>query len=184
MAERSYEFGRVDLVQADAIGVPGQRRFRLRARTGGQYALVWVEREQIQALGLALEQLLTQVQVQYRQRPVQPDPGGPLDDFPMTPTIEFTAGRMGLGYDSEHDLAVLELTDIERNLADQEETEEHAVEPVTLVIRFSRGQAAALRDQCEATLAAGRPRCHLCGAPMGPDGSHFCIRANGHVHGG
>jgi uncharacterized repeat protein (TIGR03847 family) len=183
MAERSYEFGRVDLVQADAIGVPGQRRFRLRARAGGQYALVWVEREQIQALGLALEQLLTQVQVQYHQRPVKADPGGPLDDFPMTPTVEFTAGRIGLGYDSEHDLAVLELTDIEQNLADQEEAAERAAEAVTLVIRFSRGQAAALRDQCEATLAAGRPRCHLCGAPMAPDGSHFCIRANGHAHG-
>jgi uncharacterized repeat protein (TIGR03847 family) len=186
MAEGSYDFGSVERVQADAVGVPGQRRFRLRARTDVEYALVWVEREQIQALGLALEQLLTQVQLQRRDRPVEGDPGGPLDDFPMAPTVEFTAGRMGLGYDGERDLAVLELVDIEQNLADEEDEEENAEEAAspetaTLVIRFTRAQAVALREQCERTLSAGRPRCHLCGAPMEADGSHFCIRANGHA---
>lgn len=181
MPDQSYDFGRIERVQADAVGVPGQRRFRLRARDERQFALIWVEREQIQALGLALEQLLTQVQLQRHERPVKADPGGPLDDFVGSPAVEFTAGRIGLGYDEERDLAVLELTDIEQNLAD-EESQPASPETVTLVIRFGRAQAAALRDQCQATLQAGRPRCPLCGAPMAADGSHFCIRANGHAH--
>jgi uncharacterized repeat protein (TIGR03847 family) len=184
MADQTNDIGSADRVQADAVGVPGQRRFRLRARAADAFALVWLEREQIQALGLAIEQLLTQVQVQRRERPAPADPGGPLDDFPPQPTLEFTAGRIGLGYDGERDLAVLELVDIEQNLEDDEENQEDDAEkrpePATLVVRFTRPQAAALRDQCEATLQAGRPRCPLCGAPMAADGEHFCIRRNGH----
>jgi uncharacterized repeat protein (TIGR03847 family) len=184
MADQTNDLGSADRVQADAVGVPGQRRFRLRARSADGFALVWLEREQMQALGLALEQLLAQVQLQRRERPVQGDPGGPLDDFPPQPTLEFTAGRIGLGYDGERDLAVLELLDIERNLEDEEEEsqaeEGRRPETATLVVRFTRPKAAALREQCEATLQAGRPRCPLCGAPMAADGEHFCIRRNGH----
>jgi uncharacterized repeat protein (TIGR03847 family) len=189
MAERAEDFGPVDLVQADAVGVPGSRRFRLRARAGADFALIWVEREQIQALALALEQLLAQVQLQRQERPVAADAGAILDDFPPTPRFEFTAGQMGLGYDEDGDLAVLELKDIQANLEDDDD-EEARPEPappddspdvLTLTLRFRRAQAAALKEQCETTLKAGRPRCHLCGAPMAPDGSHFCIRANGHA---
>lgn len=182
MADGTQDYGRVERVQADAVGVPGQRRFRLRARTATEYALLWVEREQTQALAAALEQLLAQAQLRRRERAPTADPGGPVDDFPAIPTLEFTVGRIALGYDEERDLAVLELTDIERNLADEATGRAAESEEVTLVVRFSRPQALALRDQCEATLAAGRPRCPLCGAPMGRDGEHFCIRANGHAH--
>jgi uncharacterized repeat protein (TIGR03847 family) len=182
MADGTNDFSVVDRVEADAVGVPGQRRFRLRARTADQFAQLWVEREQTQALGLALEQLLAQVQVRRQERPVAADAGGPLNDFPPTPTVEFTVGRLGIGYDDERDLIVLQVTDIEQ-IAAGEEDEEPAERPdmPTLVIRFTRAQAAALREQCEATLAAGRPRCPLCGAPMGAEGQHFCIRANGHA---
>lgn len=190
MAERAEDFGPVDLVQADAVGVPGNRRFRLRARAGADFALIWVEREQVQALALALEQLLAQVQLQRQERPVAADAGHILDDFPPSPRLEFTAGRMGLGYDEERDLAVLELTDIQANLDDDDDEEEalpglpapdDTPDVLTLTLRFRRGQAAALKEQCETTLKAGRPRCPLCGAPMAADGSHFCIRANGHA---
>jgi uncharacterized repeat protein (TIGR03847 family) len=143
-----------------------------------------VEREQFQALGLALEQLLAQVQVERRDPRVAADPGGPLDAFPPVPTLEFTVGRLGLGYDEEHDLVVVEVTDIEANLADDDEeagpARDDPAEGTTLVFRFTRPQAAALKEQCEQTLAAGRPRCPLCGAPMGPEGEHFCVRRNGH----
>lgn len=179
MAERNYDFGQVVRVHADAVGVPGSRRFRLRARTAVEFAIVWVEREQIQALALALEQLLAQVQVQRRERRPAADPGGVPDDFPPSALVEFTAGRIGLGYDEENDLAVLELTDIEANL--EEEEGRDAPEAATLVVRFTRPQAVALKEQCEATLNAGRPRCPLCGAPMASDGGHFCVRANGHA---
>jgi uncharacterized repeat protein (TIGR03847 family) len=196
MAARTLDLGPVSLIQADAVGVPGQRRFRLRVRNATDFALLWVEREQTQALALALEQVLAQLQMRRRQRDLKADPGGPLDNFPPTPTIELTVGRMGIGHDEESDLVVLELTDIEQALVDDDDdddddqptppdditrtppNEEERV--ATLIARFTRAQALALKEQCEQTLLAGRPRCPLCGAPMGADGAHMCIRANGH----
>jgi uncharacterized repeat protein (TIGR03847 family) len=195
MAERTFDLGPVSLIQADAVGVPGQRRFRLRARTATEFAVLWVEREQTQALALALEQVLAQVQLQRRERRLTADAGGPLDDFPPTPTVELTVGRMGIGHDEESDLVTLELTDIEQALIDDDEDDEdapptppddlpglpdEAERVTTLIARFTRAQALALKEQCEATLSAGRPRCPLCGAPMAADGAHMCIRANGH----
>lgn len=185
MAGEAVDFGVVERVQVDAVGVPGQRRFRLRARTATESAVLWIEREQAQAIGLAIEQLLAQVQVQSAGARVTPDPGGPLDDFPMTSTLEFTVGRLGIGYDESNDLVVLQLSNIEE--AVEPEADPLGIEPVegvvSLIIRFSRAQAAAVREQVDATLSAGRPRCPLCGTPMGADGEHMCVRRNGHAKG-
>ena len=38
------DLGLVDAVDAEAIGQPGQRTFRLRARAGDQYAALWLEK--------------------------------------------------------------------------------------------------------------------------------------------
>ncbi len=190
MAEGAEDFGLVERVQADAVGVPGQRRFRLRARTATDYAQLWVEREQTQALSLALEQLLAQIQMQRSEGKVASDPGASLDDFPPTPTVEFTVGRLGIGYDEDSDLIILQLSNIEQAAEGEEDAEPEPSSlssqpgvPDVLTIRFNRPQAVALKEQCDQTLAAGRPRCPLCGAPMGPDGEHFCVRRNGHASG-
>src|SRR5690348_15826201 len=45
-------------IQIEAIGQPGERRFRLLALVNGQTYAVWMEKQQVQALGLALEQML------------------------------------------------------------------------------------------------------------------------------
>lgn len=183
MAQEARDLGHVERITADAVGVPGARRFRLRARTATDYAQLWVEREQTQGLMVAIERLLAQVQVRRRGSAIPPDPDAGVDDYPPTATIEFTVSRIGLGYDEERDLLVLELSDIASNLREEDNPSEPAEDDaVALVVRFTRGQAAALRDQCSTTLAAGRPRCTLCGAPMAADGAHFCIRSNGHRH--
>lgn len=187
MAGESVDFGVVERVQVDAVGVPGQRRFRLRARTATESAVLWIEREQAQAIGLAIEQLLAQVQVQTGAQPLPADAGGPLDDFPMTATVEFTVGQLGIGYDDGKDLVVLQLSNIEEAVELEVEPEPLDIEPApsvaSLIIRFSRSQAAAVREQVDATLSAGRPRCPLCGVPMGSDGEHMCVRRNGHAKG-
>jgi uncharacterized repeat protein (TIGR03847 family) len=183
MAGDTIDFGVVERVQIDAVGVPGQRRFRLRARTATRSAQLWIEREQAQAIGQALEQLLAQIQTQRGEPATVADAGGPLDDFPMTPTVEFTVGRLGIGHDDDHDLVVLQISNIEQSVepeSDLPSTEPAAV-VAALVVRFTRPQAAAVRAQVEATLSAGRPRCPLCGVPMGANGEHLCIRANGHL---
>ena len=52
------DFGLVDVVDAEAIGEPGQRTFRLRARSGAMRAALWMEKEQLTVLGRAISRLL------------------------------------------------------------------------------------------------------------------------------
>ena len=53
------EFGPVQHLSAEAVGQPGQRRFRLRAISqAGSYAFVWMEKEQLSAIGEAIETTL------------------------------------------------------------------------------------------------------------------------------
>ena len=54
------DFGLVDAVDADAVGPPAQRHFRLRARTGDQYASLWLEKEQLNEIGRIFSRLLSE----------------------------------------------------------------------------------------------------------------------------
>ena len=52
------DFGLVDALDAEAVGVPGQRTFRMRANKGESYAALWLEKEQLSRLGQSFSQLL------------------------------------------------------------------------------------------------------------------------------
>lgn len=167
-------------LRVEAIGEPGQRRFRLLAIVEGETTIVWMEKQQIQALGLALEQMLEQL----------PDRGPELGaanvpvEFNVETRHQFRAGRMELGYDETRDRLVVVAHDIH----DEEGVEEEAVpgplddedEGATFACRISREQGRELSADAAAVVAAGRPRCTMCGAPMGP-GPHVCPQQNGHL---
>lgn len=154
-------------VRAEALGEPGNRRFRLLAALHGETCIVWMEKQQLQALGLAIEQMLGQL----------PERGPELDasDVPLEFNTEtrrqFRVGRMELGYDEAGDRILLSAHDL------QEDEEEH--EPA-LDIRITRGQARQLSAEATVVVSAGRPRCPMCGAPMDP-GIHVCPQQNGHL---
>jgi hypothetical protein len=64
------EFGPLAHISAEAIGQPGQRRFRLRALSEeGDSASLWLEKEQLVALGEAIENVLKQEGYTYRRLP-------------------------------------------------------------------------------------------------------------------
>ena len=61
--DAQYVFGPATRLQAQSIGEPGHRTFRLMVESGdGRAAALWVEKEQLQALGLTVEQLLAEFQ--------------------------------------------------------------------------------------------------------------------------
>ena len=60
MSDDLQELGRAELLDAEAIGQPGNRRFRIYARSSRGTASLWLEREQMEALSLAIDQLLAQ----------------------------------------------------------------------------------------------------------------------------
>ena len=55
-----WDFGRAELLEPEAIGEPGQRRFRLRVQSGDKAASLWMEKEQLAALSFGIRQILEQ----------------------------------------------------------------------------------------------------------------------------
>jgi uncharacterized repeat protein (TIGR03847 family) len=167
MAE-SRELGAVIHVLAEAIGEPGQRRFRLRAMNAdGDSAAIWLEKEQLSALGEAIEKVLSDEDYRHARVPLddlEPDPV-----FPLTATVDFRATQLSLGTNSGARHLVIVATES----ADADEPGE----AVSLEVDFRRSYE--LRAQIRDVVAAGRKPCPLCGGPMDPAG-HVCVRSNGH----
>lgn len=154
-------------LRVEAVGEPGKRRFRLLALVDGETHIVWMEKQQLQALGLALEQMLEQLP---ERGPELGMPDMPLE-FDTQTRHQFRVGRMELGYDESRNRLVIVAHDIAE---DDDEAEP------SFNCRMSRSQARDLSADASAVVAAGRPRCTMCGSPMGP-GSHVCPQQNGHL---
>lgn len=166
-----HDLGSVSRVAADAVGDPGQRRFRLLAASDdGTAVVLWLEKEELQALAAAIEQLLLQLAGDPRLETLRPapPPGPSASEFPAQPNVEFAVHRMALGYDEGRQTYFLLVHDSD---ADPEG-------PPTLIMAVNELQLRQLRQQAATVCAGGRPRCALCGEVLGD--RHVCIRANGH----
>ena len=85
-AER--DLGPLLRIETEAIGEPGQRRFRLRLGNAELNVSLWLEKEQVRALATAIQQILA-------QNRSQDDDGGrveapPLQDFPLNPDLDIS----------------------------------------------------------------------------------------------
>ena len=166
------DFGRVSSLEAEAIGEPGQRTFRLRVASDQRTASLWLEKEQLQALALALMRLLVQMgQPEYI--PAAGAVANPLSPFPEQPSLDLKVGRLGLGLDQAERSIVLFAYEVQETEEEPEESE------AVLACRAAPGQCRDLVAMIEAIVAAGRPLCRLCLAPIDPEG-HVCARSNGH----
>jgi uncharacterized repeat protein (TIGR03847 family) len=152
-------------IQIEAIGQPGERRFRLLAIVSGQTYAIWMEKQQVSALGLALEQMLERLPDVGPVLPLAPG----LTEFDRETRKQFRVGRMELGYDDEADRLVVVAHDL--NSAPEADA--------AFACRMTREQARDLSAEAAAVVAAGRPRCTMCGEPMGPE-PHVCPQQNGH----
>ena len=56
MDNRRYDFGLIDSIRADAIGEPGQRRFRIIVSIGNVSANLWLEKTQLFRLSVVIKQ--------------------------------------------------------------------------------------------------------------------------------
>ena len=164
------DLGTADHVKADAVGEPGQRTFRIRLLSGGGAACLWMEKEQLQALGMAIDQLLAQLRSNRTGRNEAPIPASESGDFPSSYDYEFRVARLGLGYDDEKDVLVLLAHDAESDLEG----------PPTLTCRVARGRMRTLSSEIGTVISAGRPRCPLCNQPL-TGGPHACPGSNGHT---
>jgi uncharacterized repeat protein (TIGR03847 family) len=172
MADELFESGSsssddVQRLRVEALGEPGQRRFRLMAVINDETHIIWMEKQQLQALGMAIEQLLEQVpdiDVAFLEADTAPD-------FDQDTHHQFRVGRIELGYDVNANMVVISAFDLQQ--ADEDES-------AALVLRLNLRQSAELSTDAAVIVAAGRPLCPMCGQPIDP-GGHVCPQQNGHL---
>jgi len=163
------DFGIVDAIDAEAIGEPGRRTFRLRARAGANYAALWLEKEQLATLGRAISQVLAD---RSRHRGQTTAEAAALDSFADHPDVDMQVVRLGLDFDPDTDRLVL--------LADDQPGLDRGDTP-TFRLEMGRADALTLVRIIGEVVAAGRPPCPLCGRPIeAPVQPHFCPGSNGH----
>ena len=166
MPAEDAELGMASHVQPDALGVPGQRRFRLLVEAQGGSACLWLEKDQLLQLGVAIKRLLAEMS--SREPPPREDSPPPKTSPRSTREMRITA--LSLGHDPGRSLFTLAAEGV-----DEQGNEQGG-------LRFWIGSQLldALADEAFRVCAAGRPLCPLCGAPITQGEAHVCVRRNGH----
>ena len=165
MGPTKNEFTQVTGLRAEALGEPGKRTFRILVTGASSSAIIWLEKEQLFQLGLAIQQLMATV---------SDDQDGPTtrleDESPMLSSLDFKVFKLVLGHDAGNGFFVID--------AHGEEDEDE--ETSTARVWASSDIAREFSEEALHVCAAGRPLCPLCGGPMDPAG-HLCPRVNGHT---
>jgi uncharacterized repeat protein (TIGR03847 family) len=168
------ELDDVDGLGTGAVGEPGQRAFYIQARTDATQLTVLVEKEQVALLAVEAVAFLDKIADDYPELPF---------DIPSTqsvlrePTVPLFRARMiGLGFDPERELVLIELRE---RAEDDDETTDDEPDDGGYVARIyaTRAQVRAMAARGAEAVAGGRPPCPLCEQPLDPSG-HTCPRWN------
>lgn len=173
MEDERIDLGLVELIRAEAVGEPGQRTFKISSVSDRGECVLWLEKEQLFQIGLAIKQIVATVSE-------NPNPSAFLAEFPapaLPGHTEFKASELRVRHDRDTDMFTIEAIDPETETEDDEEEA-----AATIQFSFSRRMGDQLADEALKVVASGRPRCELCGAPKNPEG-HVCPKTNGHHKG-
>ena len=181
MPRRRYIFDPPERSVAGTVGEPGDRTFFLQAREGSRVTSIVLEKVQVAVLAERLGELLEELE----RRGVEGVEGsdaedtGPLDE----PLVEaFRAGSLTLGWDGGADRILVEARAQDEDgdpIDPDEDDDEDEDGPDLLRVRMTAAAARGFVARAARVVAAGRPPCPLCGAPLDPLG-HICPRRNGH----
>ncbi len=179
------DLGPVETIGAEAIGQPGQRRFRLFARTRKEAVVMWLEKEQLRDLGVVIDRILAQLsegrilRTEARAGGIQVHAGDMPLSFPNPPDREVQIGQMRLSYEEGNETLALAIVPLEIELASQEEPQVYLREEDTLTLSFTPELAQNLTARITFLMTSGRPVCPLCHTPL-DGGPHACVKQNGH----
>jgi uncharacterized repeat protein (TIGR03847 family) len=179
MARQLFLFDRPARFVAGTVGEPGDRTFFLQATDGARVISVALEKQQVEVLADRLEQLLDEVVA--RTGTALPAAESDTEALDLPIDEEFRVSAMGLAWDGDEGLVVIEAQAPVEDVALAEETllEDREDGPDALRVRIEPTRARAFVDRARRVIAAGRPPCPLCGRPLDPAG-HVCPRHNGY----
>ncbi len=152
----SFDLRHPELFTTGAVGPKGMRVFYLQAVQSGQVVTLKLEKQQVDALADYLERLLADL-------PSSPSPV-PAPELREPAEAAWVVGGLGVAYDERDDRVVL----VAEELRDEDDDDEDDDEPGVARLHLQRHQVSAFIQRARDVVAAGRPRCPFCGAPIDP----------------
>ncbi|MDQ2838404.1 MAG: DUF3090 family protein [Actinomycetota bacterium] len=180
MSRQFFFFDQPRRFVVGTVGQPGERTFFLQASHDGRVVSVALEKAQVAVLIERMEQLLEEMtaragvelpdEVQADTEPLEI----PIDE-------EFRVSAMGLAYDTDANLIVIEAQAPAESPEEAESTllEDTEDGPDALRVRLAHQAAAEFIERARRVIGAGRPPCPLCNQPLDSQG-HVCPRSNGY----
>ncbi len=181
----SKDLGPVQILGADSVGQPGQRRFRLYAQSPRGSVVCWIEKEQLNTLAVAIDRALAQItegQV-LRTEAQAGQTASPISmpaDFPRYPDYDFQVAQISLAYNESTALFQIIALPLEIEEGEGEQLRAIVNEEAAIEIAFSQSQAQDLTKNITTLVSSGRPVCPLCGTPLMSGEPHACVKQNGH----
>ena len=174
MAGTEYKLNPVTHITTGAIGPAGKRVFYLQARQASEVVTLIVEKAQVQALAVGLEQYLQELAQRFPtcRRPAPSSTRPKWRSAAARSDLPRRAARIGGRRTS--DRLVLVARELQPEGADPDEAS---------VARLwcTRSQLLMMCRWGVEVAGHGRPICGNCGEPIDPEG-HFCPKRNGHKH--
>ncbi len=166
MSTAKVEFTQVTKLKPEALGKPGSRTFRLLVDSGSSSAILWMEKEQVLQLALASKQVSASLpNFDHNMSSM-----GPLDrEAPAFTKLDFAVIKLVLGHDQDTGLFII----------DAHQLDDDNDNP-SIRIWVNKSLMNEFSEESLGVVAAGRPPCALCGAPLDASG-HKCPRTNGHI---
>ena len=161
----SYDFSDVDGFACGTVGPKGQRIFFLQIREGTVEASLKMEKQQVAALAKFLGEMLGDIRRKQEPSPVDPPRDAPEEATFQEPSgPDWVVGTIGAAYEETNRRIILWIEEL---------TEEGEDEAASARIALRPAQVAGFVRQAKALVAAGRPPCPYCGAPLNHDDG-FC----------
>lgn len=157
-ARAQHDIGLCVSLDAESVGEPGARFFRLYASAEYGSAMLWLEKEELRELAHTIKRMLRS---SVNRVPIAP----PLSADDALSDFDFKVSSLALGHDRESGRYML--------LAQVSEKEGDAI-----VMWVERDLMDRMADQVFEVVDAGRPRCVLCGAALNEGKAHACPRNN------
>jgi uncharacterized repeat protein (TIGR03847 family) len=171
------ELNPVSHITVDAIGQPGERVFYLQGRNSEHIVTLLVEKFQIQTLGLAIENLMSELREKLPEM-LDASPNFKEEEMTLEPPLDplFRVGELSLAYDMEKDLLILIAKEIPVGEPGGIDDEDSVNE-----VHFwcNRSQLWSLARWGIELSSRGRPVWPSTGEPILPPGE-FSPKNNGH----
>ncbi|MDQ1733727.1 MAG: hypothetical protein QOK10_3886 [Pseudonocardiales bacterium] len=180
MSRQLFFFDQPRRFVVGTVGQPGERVFFLQACDDARTVSVALEKSQVAVLTERLEQLLDEVGTRSG---IEAADEIAADTDPLENPVEeeFRVAAMGLAYDADSGLIIIEAQAPAESVEAAEATllEDTEEGPDALRVRIAHGAALSFIERARRVVAAGRPPCPLCNQPLDADG-HVCPRQNGY----